>query len=472
MDPRLNYPAVPVLSANKQVLQNVSTRTLEPISKVGNSYEFEIASNSIVLFGPETGFYITGSFQGKAEGSTEFETIPLTDYQLVKVQPNWLEHCIKSIDVFHHHSNTRPHETPPFVEAFLNTYLSAVMDKFQKKYLFYESSSPGNGVPVTKDGWTLTANSEWHKYSKTVFGEDSISFNYIPLHLFPFFQGPNFIMEGPLNGIPMQGLGKLAVRLNFKDSFDHIFRKLATNNKSYTFNLESVTLKYDEAHLSPAYEKQFLNTKRMLNFSGVTKFGLTENIPAQVQSHRCRFQDILMPEGIFIFALPSSVVGGQYKYSEDTNDAIFMNHNVTKVELSFGGLPFFLKSPNIGDVTNDLIEKKSVRDHMEQPPFGLWQDPDHLNFNTLVDGGINTAYPHIYVNLTLGGKDKRIVPIGDDGSILKTSNDLDIVLTFGSGGATDKTTYFIYIFYSDINMILDMKNQRFFPYYKRARSFN
>ena len=472
MDARLSYPPVPALSANKQVLQNVSNKTLEPISKVGNSYEFEISSNSLILFGPESGFYLTGSFQGKAEGETDFENIPKAEYTKVRVQPNWLEHCIKSIDVFHHHSNTRPHETPPFVESFLNTYLSAVMDKFTKKYLFYEAASPGNAVPLSKDGWKIKEGSDWHKYSETIFDQDSISFNYIPLHLFPFFQGPNFMLEGPLNAIPMQGLGKLCVRIDFKDSFDHIFRKEASNTKNYTFNLESVDLKYDEAHLSQSYQKTFVNSKRMLNYAGVTKFGLTENIPPQVQSHRCRFQDILMPEGIFIFALPSSVVGGQYKYSETTDETIFKPHNITKVDLSFGGLTFFLKSPNIGDVTNDLIEKKSLRDHMEQPPFGLWQDPEHLNENTLVDGGVNTAFPHIYVNLTLGGKDKRIVPIGDDGSILKTPNDLDIALTFGSGGATSKATYFIYIFYSDVNMTLDMKNQRFSPYYKRARSFN
>ena len=475
MDNRINYPTPVNWQSNRQAIHGVDPISLEPISKIGNSYEFEITSNALVLFGSNTGFNITGSFKMKDTATaTEETTIPLTEYDKVRVQPNWFEHCIKSIDVFHHHSNTRPHETPPYVDSFLNTYFNANMDKITKKYLYFEDSSPGYAVSATSQGWTTEASSDWHKYSKKIFGEDSISFTYIPLHLFPFYQHPNFMLAGNVpNGIPMQGLGKLSIRINFKDNFDHIFRKVSADNaKVYSFQLEEVTLTYEEARLLPHIEKSLMTSKRLLNFAGVTKFGKTENIQPVVQSHRCRFQDILLPEGIFIFALPSSVVGGQYKYSDTTDETVFAKHNITKVELAYGGLPFSLKSPNMGDIGNDVIEKRSLRDHLELPPFGLWQEPGQLDYNSLVDAGQNTPYPHVYLNLCQESRDKRLIPIGDDGSLLKSTNDLDINLTFGAGGATDKVTYFIYVFYTDINMVLDLKNHRFYPFYKRARSSN
>jgi hypothetical protein len=34
-------------------------------------------------------------------------------------------------------------------------------------------------------------------------------------------------------------------------------------------------------------------------------------------------------------------------------------------------------------------------------------------------------------------------------------------MKFNRGGATDNVTYIIYIFYTDINLMYDMKNKRF-----------
>jgi hypothetical protein len=46
---------------------------------------------------------------------------------------------------------------------------------------------------------------------------------------------------------------------------------------------------------------------------------------------------------------------------------------------------------------------------------------------------------------------------------------LDITLKFGSGGAKD-VTYLAYIFYTDVNMVLDLTTQTFTPYYKRSKT--
>jgi hypothetical protein len=336
--------------------------------------------------------------------------------------------------------------------------------------MFPEACSPGNAVFTKKGDWGTAANGAWHNYSKTIFGKEECSVRYIPLHVFPFFQQKNFMIDGkPPNALPMSLLNKLQIRITFTDNFDHIFRKLAGNTKMYSLKFSDVKLVYEEARLSPAFERSFLNTKRLLPFSGVTKFAVSENVPAGTFSHRLRFQDIYMPEGVFIFALPKEVVGGQFKYSTSTSDQVFSNHNIEKVDLAFGGLPFQLKAPRIGDIEDDIIEIKMLIDHLEYPPFGMLQDPKHLTYETIQKGCANTPYPHVYINLTTTGNETRLVPLSDNGAIINRQSDLDIVLNFGTGGATTGVNYFIYIFYTDVNIVLDMKNLRFKPQYNRLR---
>ena len=474
IDERFIYPSAPTWRNAKQQSHNGEDfETLDPISKTGNSYEFELTSNSAVFFGALTGFKVTGSFQVKDSADETLDPIiPKSAYTEVRIQPNWFDHCIKSIDVFHNHTNLRPHETPPYVDNHLNAYLMAHMDKFAKRYLYPETHSPGYSLPTSKDSWSVKENSDWHKYSEKIFGHESITFKYIPLHIFPFYQHSNFMVDGNLpNAIYMHGLGKFTIRINFKDSFEHLFRKTSpTSTKTYDFLLDSVKLLYQEVHLSSGFEKSLLSSKRLLNFAGVTKFGMTENIPAGVLSHRMRFQDILLPEGIFIFALPTSVVGGQYKYSTSTDEQLFSEHNIGEVKLEFNGMPFAIKSPSFGNIKNDFVEYKIMLDHLEKPPFGMWQDPDLVTLKNVKNGSKNTAFPHVYLNLCPSRKPSRIIPIGDDGSIINTTSDLDLTLTFNAGGASSRVTYFVYVFYTDVNMTLDLKTKRFVPFYKRARS--
>jgi hypothetical protein len=62
----------------------------------------------------------------------------------------------------------------------------------------------------------------------------------------------------------------------------------------------------------------------------------------------------------------------------------------------------------------------------------------------------------------------RVTPVNKEGAIMTATENLDILLKFGTGGATDGVTYFIYLFYSDVNQILDMKTKQFSsPYLKK-----
>ena len=64
------------------------------------------------------------------------------------------------------------------------------------------------------------------------------------------------------------------------------------------------------------------------------------------------------------------------------------------------------------------------------------------------------------------------MPIGDNGSCITKTGNLDLTIKFGTDGATSDVTYFVYIFYTDVNMLLDMKppGKQFVPMYKRHRS--
>ena len=78
-------------------------------------------------------------------------------------------------------------------------------------------------------------------------------------------------------------------------------------------------------------EKSFLNQRGQISYSGLTKFATTENISTGVQQHRLRFQDVPLPEGLFIVALPKTALSGEFKRT--TMDArVFAKHNIQQVE--------------------------------------------------------------------------------------------------------------------------------------------
>jgi hypothetical protein len=75
--------------------------------------------------------------------------------------------------------------------------------------------------------------------------------------------------------------------------------------------------------------------------------------------------------------------------------------------------------------------------------------------------GSASAYPHVYINLCNFADKSRLVPANQDGSILSKNADLDIQIKFGSGGASENVTYFFYLFYTDVNQMLDLKSKTF-----------
>ena len=484
VDSRFVYPTQPKWkSGQTQKLQGSEMLTFQPTTKSQTLYQFELSDmNSVLLFGPNTGFRVKCSIQAKATAAdTDWDDVPADEYTKVQLMPNWFEHLIKSVEVFNGNAQVKCDDVPRYADTWLNTYLYSMMDKENKRYLFPEACNPARCVPPTKGGFPATEKGNWHEYSKQVFGKPNFEFRYVPTHVFPFFQQPDFGSNGTRYpaAIPMSGLEKLTISLNLKEDYDFIFKKIGTptqitaNTKVYKLDIVSIELLVEEARLNSAFEKSITRRTTPLLFSGVTRYGMVESITPGLLTHRTELPKLDFPEGIFIFALSNKVVGGQFNYGTDVTDItskIFMPHNITNVDLTFNGVPFFVKSPNVGHLMDGFMTIRSMLEHLETPPFAFPQDPDLLNFELIKDGGKDSNFPHVYINLCPSSNETRLVPVMEDGKIVNFPGELFVNLKFGTGGATANATYFIYVFFSDVCMVMDLKNKTILPYYKKVRS--
>ena len=477
MDTRLAYTDGPVKKdVWKQALLNSETVCILPYNKSDTLYEFELpAKQAVYLFGSKSGFKVKGVFEckGTAAGAT-WDTIPAADYATMQLEPNWFDNIVKSVEVFHNNTSIKCHDVPRYADSWLNTYLYSVMDEDIKRFLFPEAGHPGRCVPSKLDTWKLEADSEWHKYSTHLLAKSSIVFRYVPMFTFPFYQQSNFGVDGEPVAIPMSILNKMSISLQFKDKFDGMFRKVAASTKEYRFRIESIELVAQEARLNPTFERSYLSRTKPLYYRGVTKFGIAENIPAGVLQHRAQFPNIELPEGIFIFALPKSVTGGEFKYqnvsTENAAKAIFANHNIDTVDMTYKDMPLAIKTPNLGDVRDHMMEISQFIDHMVKPPFGVLQNLKNITLESIKEGGEDSLFPHLYLCLCPSGVNTRLAGQGEEGKTSQKPGNLDLNLKFRSmvGSATD-VTYFFYAFYTDYCMVLDYRDKQFYPVYKKNR---
>lgn len=457
-----------------QKFQGSEVLHILPSNKSPTLYEFELPNtNSALIFGPKTGFRVRCALQCKAaatETDDKFNTIPLEDYAKLIIEPNWFDQVVKSVDVFNNNSIVKCDDVPRYADAYVNTYLHAHMDSDLKAYLTPEPWHPSNAVPI-KGKWNMDENGEWHEYSKLVLNKSLFGFRYVPL-TFPFFQNANFGKDGhPPCVLPLTPQSRMTISVNLKEDLNCIFRKPTSNTKVYRLKIESIELYVEEARLLPSFERTFFKRKDPLVYAGVTRYGMVENIPPENMTHRTELPKSPMPEGIFIFALPKKVLGGEYKYQEvaSLDDPIFVKHNIESIEVTCNGLPLAVKTPKPGMFRHPQMEIQNFIDHKDSPPFGLYQDPKMLTLDRIREGGDNSLFPHVYYTLCPTGKQTRTIAIGDDGRALNQPVNLELTFKFKANGAVANVQYFIYAFYTDVNMIYDMKTNTFIPNYMKSR---
>jgi hypothetical protein len=469
-DPRLEYVDLPTWQQYKQQrLLGTNYVVIEPNNQLVDEptqVEFEINNFAPLLFGPMSKFQIQGHFETRATDNDEWDGPAAADASSVLLAPNWFEMLIKSVDVFHNNQRISASDEARFIPAHLNAMLYAYMEPTAKKLLCPQPVHPGYCVPVNKDSWKLDAE-PYNSYAKQVFTGDKIFFDYVPNFQFPFYQGSNFLTDGSApRMVPMQTLGKLSVRFSLFDKQDHIFRNKANHTKKYRFVFDAFNLILEEARLAPTFERTLLSAKKQLAYPGVTRLQLVESIPGGTASFKTRFQDICMPESLFIFCLDKQVASGTYKFSTSTKENVFLPHNISSIDLSFDGKRFSLKEPHLGNIGDDSLDSKTLFDHLAAPPFGVNLDSTVATYTKLRQGGENSAYPHIYIPLVHYSGDKnRLIPAMDDGSCVSKRADLNIDFKFARNNSTENAVYVIYAIYTDVAIILDLKNKYFMSPY-------
>jgi hypothetical protein len=179
-------------------------------------------------------------------------------------------------------------------------------------------------------------------------------------------------------------------------------------------------------------------------------------------THKVRFANIDLPEGFVVFAVPKNVLGDTYTYNDNENPmrGLLVDHNIQEVEVSFGGKEFFHKEPHNGQLFRDVINYKHLMDYLHAPPFGVEVNPELFTLDRIVDGCVQTAYPHVYMNLRNTKDGERMAPVHEDGSITAQKKDLDILLKFNADGAKENATYMVYAFYTDTYMEMHLLPDR------------
>ena len=95
-------------------------------------------------------------------------------------------------------------------------------------------------------------------------------------------------------------------------------------------------------------------------------------------------------------------------------------------------------------------------------PFGILTDPDKFTLASVTNGFAATDFPHVYYNLCVGSGSDRMVPaLTEDAGLVNKIGDLILQLKFGREGAPADLIYVVYIYYTDVNMMLDLRNKRF-----------
>ncbi len=453
-------------------------KSRNPLEEIPQAVEFEITSDDFWSLGLGTKFNIIGQFQYRtaAHGNDPagaWTPIPATEADKVIVAPNWFDFLLKEIDIFHNNAKINVSNEGRFVFPFLNCWKYNYMHPDQKKKLCPMKEHPGNGVPskVGNAGWSLTAESEWQKYAPYIFCAKSINFTYVPMDLPPLFQNTSYFEgEETQKVLPMPILGPLLIRFNFIDHQENIFKKKTGNTNEYKFVFTKFELEAEKLRLSKPYFNSLINKKGLFNYQGLTKVMKAESIPNSSTTFISTIQKTPFPEGMFIFAIPKSTLSGLNKYASNTTQNVFDLHNISKITFTYGDEVFFLKEPHIGQINNQIIESKIFSDYMYSPPFGMKMDPTKITLNEIKNGAVNTPYPCAFINLCNFGDKSRIVPILSDGSIMGKDLDLQIKFEFQEGGSTNDVAYIIYLYFTDVNLVLDTrtKGKPFFvsPYIK------
>jgi hypothetical protein len=493
-DPRLVFVANPYhgRSGSKRSILSTDIVEYEPVVRARDwpeLIEFSIKPDRPWLCGPMTKFQVTGKFvreryiaavapvqQVGEEGDVDFvaaapgvperwepqDTVPEDRAQLLLGQ-NWWELLVKQFTIYHKNINMKTTNELPSMQPFLNSLLYVMMDERAKVNLGQVQCHPIFALDPARGSYgTGGAGDTFIDYSRQVYGRE-FSFNWIPMHTFPFWQSTKFPVDEYASNIVPFHYTKHGVDIQLLLHRDQavMYKQNATLDR-LRFELTDFRLIVEEATLSPQIEKALFSRGKVLKYQGVTKNATAENVQAGVMSHKVKFSDVYFPEGVFIFAVPKKVVAGTYQYNDNTNPlrSLVADHHIQLVKVAFGGKELYHKEPHNGQLMNPLMCFKRFLDYTYSPPFGLKMEPTYVEPEKLVGGCNDTSYPHVYINLRNTKDGERVAPVHEDGSITALKKDLEIQLIFDAVGATANVSYLVYTWYSDTYMEMHLLADR------------
>lgn len=445
---------------------------LQQTKGIPKQLEFELYGSRPLKFNGLTRFQVAGRFETKETNGTTWAVCEEAEAKRLLLAPNWFEMLLSSIDVFYGNDKISTHDVNSYVDFHMNTMAYYYMHPDLKKVLCPQACHPANHMP-TKKGDFVWGNTEaettmsgWEEYAKHVFlgADKNFEFQWVPLHVFPFYQHPNWILDADQTDLPFPHIGKMFVRFNFKEDQSCIFRRKAGNNKKYRFVIDKFFLWAEEDRQSPVSAKI---PKRDIVFRGLSKDSRCESIMASDVTYRTRFQRQALPEQLMIVALSKNIISNTWKVSDIRfeTDSIFLQHNISEVQVVYNGMTFVNKEPNFQQQSCELTYTKYMLDVLRNGIFGVAVDPSKITYDELKDS-TRMLFPHVLMDFTLNGTHERIQPIQSDGTALKQDGAIEVNLKFNATGATADAAYVIFCIYKDHTLVYDLKSDKFINRYK------
>ena len=476
-DPRFEFSDAPQREKliNKQPLFGSEFISVLPLCGITmpdqpQCMDFIFPENAVLLPGPNTYFQIALAFEKRTKNTTgDWSPTTATDKSKIVLQTNWFEKLLRNIELYIDNRQVRLHDQPNYVDAYLNTFLYHTMHPTLKRQLAPESCNPIYATAELTTEWADGAD-EWNEYAKKVLKTGGIVFSYTPLMMWPFFQGPKHTMFNsphPPNAVPLGALGRVMIRFNFRESYDHVFKTKENNADDYRINFAEMGMRLhcEVARMSNSMEKSFLNTRGPLPYVGITKIAHVTRMPDNNPNYTIRIPNVYIPDAVLVFALPKEVISGEDSFNAQERSVGFTKHKIKRLMVLFNGDQFIQKGVIPAERTN-YYRKIAYCQHINFPICGIPIDESKVKLENMIEESTNTnfLYPHIYYRLDPGYGLKGS-PIESLASTLSQRGDLDINMEFEGKGSSADAVYVLLAIYEDCNLYLEPKSGRVYNRY-------
>lgn len=477
MDPRFEFSDVPHREKliTKQPLYGSEFITVLPLCGLSmpnqpQVMDFVLPENTVLLPGPGTYFQIVIGVEKRTKDTTgDWEATVAADKDKIFFNTNWFEKLFRNIELYIDNRQVRLHDQPNYIDAYLNAFLYHFMHPTLKRQLGPETCHPINATIEKSTEWTDTGT-KWAEYSKAILKSGGFVFSYTPLMIWPFFQGPKHATLNsphPPNAVPLGALGRVMIRFNFRESFDHVFKVKNNNTHDYriSFSSTGMRLNCEIARMSASMEKSFLSTRGPLPYVGVTKIAHVTRMPDNNPNYTIRIPNIYLPDAVLVFAIPKEVASGEDSFTAQEKSIGFVAHKIKRLFVQFNGDQFIQKGVIPAERTN-YYRHITYNQHINFPVCGIPVDENKIKLSNMLEetGSENFLYPHIYYRLDPGYGLKGS-PIESQLSTLSQRGDLDINMEFEGQGSTQEAVYVLLAIYEDCNLYLEPKSGRVYNRY-------